>query len=429
MHDIKYIREHPDAFDQALSRRALDPMAEVILSLDAEHRTTLTELQTLQARKNEIATQMAEARKTGAPIDSLLSEGTMIKEFLPVLEAKEKEIYARIHHYLTTLPNLPAADVPTGQDESGNVQVSQFMEPPSFSFKPKQHFELGEELGLMDFQQAAHMAGSRFVILKGELALLERALAQLMVDLHTQQAGYTLTSPPLLVNDQSMFGVGQLPKFAEDAFHTTTKHWLIPTSEVPLTCLAANQILDAETLPQRYTAHTPCFRSEAGAAGRDTRGMIRQHQFYKVELVSFSTPEDSATEHEHMRQAAEEVLKRLKLPYRVMLLCTGDMGFSSQKTYDLEVWLPGQNAYREISSCSNCGDFQARRMNGRYKIRGSTIKPKFIHTLNGSGLAVGRTLVAVLENYQQADGSIVIPDALLPYMNGLKVIEKHDNIS
>ncbi|MEI8320558.1 MAG: serine--tRNA ligase [Alphaproteobacteria bacterium] len=424
MHDIKHIRETPQDFDQGLKRRGLKALSETILSLDAKHRQITQEVQTQQARKNEIAAQMAQARKTGQNVDPLMAEGTSIKENLPDLEAQEADLKQKIHHFLITLPNLPNEEVPDGVDDTFNVEISKFSEPKTFSFEPKQHFQLGEDLGLMDFQQASQISGSRFVVLKGPLAQLERALAQFMLDIHTKEYGYCLVSPPLLVSEQTMFGIGQLPKFSEEAFRTTTNHWLIPTSEVPLTSLAAGKTLDAEVLPQRFTAHTPCFRSEAGAAGRDTRGMIRQHQFYKVELVSLTTPEDSAAEHERMRKAAEEVLRRLELPYRVMLLCAGDMGFAAQKTYDLEVWLPGQNAYREISSCSNCGDFQARRMNARYKIKGSTVKPRFVHTLNGSGLAVGRTLVAVLENYQQDDGTILVPQALVPYMNGIEVIKK-----
>lgn len=425
MHDIKYIRENPKAFDKGLLRRGVEAASATILHLDAQHRTMLVELQTLQNRKNEVAFQMAQARKSGLNTDMLIQEGSRIKEQLPELENRARTLQQEIQSIVCNLPNMPLEDVPEGMDESSNVEVGTYMSPPSFSFEPKQHFELGEQLGMMDFQQAVHISGSRFVVLSDALAMLERALGQFMVDLHTQEFGYTLVSPPLLVTAQSMFGVGQLPKFSEEAFHTTTGHWMIPTAEVSLTCIAAGQVWDVEELPKRFTACTPCFRSEAGAAGRDTRGMIRQHQFYKVELVSLVPSEGSVTEHERMRQAAEEVLKRLKLPYRVMLLCAGDMGFSAQKTYDLEVWLPGQNAYREISSCSNCGPFQARRMNARYKVKNSNLKPQFMHTLNGSGVAVGRALIAVLENYQQADGSIQIPDVLVPYMNGMKVI-KHD---
>ncbi len=317
---------------------------------------------------------------------------------------------------------MPASDVPDGADESANLEIRRFGEKPSLAFKPKEHFELGEKLGQMDFETAARMSGARFVVLKRGLARLERAIAQFMLDLHTEQFGYMEVSPPYLVRDQAMYGTGQLPKFADDLFHTTTDYWLVPTAEVSLTNLVREQILDEKELPFRFTAYTPCFRAEAGAAGKDTRGMIRMHQFSKVELVSITTPDLSTQEHERMTSCAEEVLKRLGLHFRTMLLCTGDMGFAAKKTYDIEVWLPGQNAFREISSCSNCGDFQARRMNARYR-PASEKSTRFVHTLNGSGLAVGRTLVAILENYQQADGSIAVPGALKPYMGGLDRIE------
>jgi seryl-tRNA synthetase len=340
-----------------------------------------------------------------------------IKELLPQVEEEERLLKDQLHSVLAGIPNMIGSDTPIGTSEKDNKLIRSVGEVPSFSFTPKQHFELGEALGMMDFDRAAHLAGSRFVILKKELAFLERALAAFMIDVHTQEFGYELVSPPLLVNSDSMFGTGQLPKFAEGAFATTSHHWLIPTSEVPLTCMVANQILEEKELPLRYTAHTPCFRSEAGSAGRDTRGMLRQHQFYKVELVSLTAPEESEEEFHRMVGAAEEILKRLKLPYRVMSLCSGDIGFCAQKTYDLEAWLPGQNCYREMSSCSLCGDFQARRMKARYR-KTDTKKVDFIHTLNGSGIAVGRALIAVLENYQTESGSIKIPEVLIPYMNG-----------
>ena len=417
MHDIKQIRDNPQAFDQGLKDRGLDPLSPLLLDLDAQHRQIIQQLQTLQEQKNAVAEQMGKAKRTGDNVDSLVIEGTRIKELLPQVEEEERTLKDRLQGLLAEIPNTIGRDVPRGTSEADNQLVRTVGNIPSFTFTPKQHFELGEALGLMDFDTAAQLSGSRFVILKKDLAFLERALASFMIDVHTQEFGYELVSPPLMVNSDSMFGTGQLPKFAEGAFQTTNHHWLIPTSEVPLTCMAANQILEEKDLPLRYTAHTPCFRSEAGSAGRDTRGMLRQHQFYKVELVSLTTPDQSEQEFHRMVGAAEEILKRLKLPYRVMGLCSADIGFQSQKTYDLEVWMPGQNCYREISSCSVCGDFQARRMKGRYR-KSETKKVDFLHTLNGSGLAVGRTLIAVLENYQTESGSIKIPEVLIPYMNG-----------
>lgn len=417
MHDIKNIRENPKAFDKALQNRNLPPLSDELLSLDEQHRHVIQKLQTLQEQKNAVAQQMGQAKRTGGDIESLVAEGARIKELLPQVEEEERQLKEKMHTALSTIPNTIGPDTPVGQSEEDNVLMRKVGEIPHFSFSPKQHFELGEALGMMDFERAAHLSGSRFVILKRDLAFLERALASFMIDVHTQKFGYELMSPPLLVNSDSMFGAGQLPKFAEGAFQTTNHHWLIPTSEVPLTCIAADQILDEKELPLRYTAHTPCFRSEAGSAGRDTRGMLRQHQFYKVELVSLTKPEQSEEEFHRMVGAAEEILKQLKLPYRVMSLCSADLGFSSHKTYDLEVWLPGQNCYREISSCSLCGDFQARRMKARYRKEDSK-KVDFIHTLNGSGIAVGRALIAVLENYQTESGSIKIPEVLIPYMNG-----------
>lgn len=426
MHDIKWIREYPDQFDAALGKRGFDSQASIILSLDEKHRATITEMQDLQQRRNDVAKEMGRLKSQGQDATALIEEGTTIKNRLAVLEEQERALKEQLHTILTTLPNCPKDDVPFGKDETDNKTMRVVGDLPKFSFDPKQHFDLGEALGLMDFDQAAVIAGSRFVILKGALAKLERALAQFMLDTHTERFGYTEASVPLLVNDNSMFGTGQLPKFAEDSFKTQT-HWLIATSEISMTNFVAQKIVEESNLPLRYTACTPCFRSEAGSAGKDTRGMLRQHQFYKVELVSLTHPDQSDAELERMANAAETILQELKLPYRVQLLCSGDMGFCSRKTYDLEVWLPGQNLYREISSCSNCGDFQARRMNGRFRTPetgGQKSKTQFVHTLNGSGLAVGRTLIAVLENYQQEDGSIRIPDVLVSYMGGLKEIKK-----
>jgi seryl-tRNA synthetase len=417
MHDIKKIRENPNAFDKGLQRRGLPLLSSEILSLDEDHRSLLDKLQHFQQKKNEVAEKMARAKRNGESLGALISEGTSIKKSLPDLEEKERETKEKLFSILASIPNILNEDAPLGTTEEDNNLVRSVGDIPSFSFSPKEHFELGESLKMMDFGQAAKLSGSRFVVLKKDLALLERALAAFMIDVHTKEFGYEFVSSPLLVNSDSMFRAGQLPKFAEDAFQTTNGHWLIPTAEVPLTCLAADQILEEKVLPLRYTAHTACFRSEAGSAGRDTRGMLRQHQFYKVELVSLVEPDDSENEFHRMVSAAEEILKRLELPYRVMELCSGDIGFCSKKTYDLEVWIPGQNCYREISSCSLCGDFQARRMKARYR-NTKTKKPDFIHTLNGSGVAVGRALIAVLENYQMESGSIRIPEVLIPYMNG-----------
>ena len=417
MHDIKKIRENPNAFDKGLQRRGLPLLSSEILSLDEDHRALLDKLQRFQQKKNEVAEKMARAKRNGESLDALISEGTNIKKNLPDLEEKERETKEKLFSLLSSVPNTLNEDAPLGTTEEDNNLIRSVGDVPSFSFAPKEHFELGESLKMMDFGQAAKLSGSRFVVLKKDLALLERALATFMIDVHTKEFGYEFVSSPLLVNSDSMFRTGQLPKFAEDAFQTTSGQWLIPTAEVPLTCLAADQILEEKALPLRYTAHTACFRSEAGSAGRDTRGMLRQHQFYKVELVSLVDPDDSDNEFHRMVSAAEEILKRLDLPYRVMELCSGDIGFCSKKTYDLEVWLPGQNCYREISSCSLCGDFQARRMKARYR-NTKTKKPDFIHTLNGSGVAVGRALIAVLENYQIESGSIRVPEVLIPYMNG-----------
>lgn len=424
MFDIKWIRENPETFDEGLRKRGLEPLSARLLAIDEERRKVLTSLQGAQSRRNAASKEIgkAKAAKDEERAQALMKEVADLKEVIQQGEAKAKEIEERLNAELAQIPNLPLPDVPVGPDETGNVEVRRVGDPPRFDFEPKQHFEIGEALGLMDFETAAKLSGSRFVVLKGALARLERALAAFMLDLHTTEFGYIEASPPLLVRDDAAFGTGNLPKFAEDLFQTTNGYWLIPTAEVSLTNFVREEILDEAQLPIRLTAWTPCFRSEAGAAGKDTRGMIRQHQFTKVELVSITTPEQSLAEHERMTACAEEVLKRLGLPYRTVLLCTGDMGFASQKTYDIEVWLPGQNTYREISSCSVCGDFQARRMNARYRRKDG--KLEFVHTLNGSGLAVGRTLIAVLENYQQADGSVLVPEVLRPYMNGLERITK-----
>ena len=422
MFDIRFIRENPDAFDKRLARRGLPARAEELNALDGKRRAALTAAQEIQTRRNALSKQIGQLKAKGEDATGVMAQVAKDKDAQAAAEAEAAEISAALDTALSTLANLPAYDVPDGTDEAGNVELRKVGTPPVLDFKPKEHFELGEALGLMDFEGAAKISGSRFVVLKGALARLQRAIGAFMLDLQTGENGYTEVAPPLLVRDEALFGTGQLPKFAEDLFSATTGHWLIPTAEVPLTNLVREQIMEESTLPLRVTALTPCFRSEAGAAGKDTRGMIRQHQFDKVELVSITTPEQSEAEHERMTGAAEEVLKRLGLAYRVMALCTGDMGFSARKTYDIEVWLPGQNVYREISSCSNCGDFQARRMKARYRPRGEEKGTRFVHTLNGSGLAVGRTLIAVMENYQRADGTIAVPDALRPYMGGIDEI-------
>jgi len=513
MHDIKLIRDDPSSFDEGLKRRGLAPLSAEALKRDGELRALLTRLQTAQARRNEASKLIgqAKAKKDEAQAQALMAEVAGLKEEIQKGEEKERDLKAGLDDFLATIPNIPAPDVPVG-DETANVELRRFGAMPQMDFKPKEHFDLGETLGQMDFEAAARMSGARFVVLKKGLARLERAIAQFMLDLHTEQFGYTEVSPPLMVRDDTMKGTGQLPKFAEDLFEVfgesrkleielkpklaryqekeqarkrlreiyelfdrrmsaqklgrgdvswcddvfrlmsdvlkeygdafatyrddflllakkefelqeqkAFRPFLIPTAEVPLTNLVREQILDEKQLPLRFTAYTPCFRAEAGAAGKDTRGMIRMHQFSKVELVSITTPEQSADEHERMTHCAQEVLKRLNLHHRVIVLSTGDMGFGAKKTYDIEVWLPGQNAFREISSCSNCGDFQARRMNARYRPEKDK-QTRFLHTLNGSGLAVGRTLVAILENYQQADGAILVPDALKPYMGGVERI-------
>ncbi|WP_298196841.1 serine--tRNA ligase [Novosphingobium sp.] len=419
MHDIKLIRDNPEAFDAGLARRGVEPQAAAILALDAERRAVATRMQEVQSRRNEASKAIGAAMGKGDKDEAerLKAEVAELKDVLPKLEAEERDLTARLQDELARWPNLPDAAVPEGEDEAGNVEVSRWGTPRSFAFTPKEHADLGPALGL-DFETGALISGARFTFLRGQMARLQRALGQYMLDTQTLQAGYTECATPLLVRDEAAFGTGQLPKFAEDLFRTTDGRWLIPTAEVSLTNSVREQMLAETDLPLRLTALTPCFRSEAGAAGRDTRGYIRQHQFEKVELVTICKPEDSPAEHERMTAAAEAILQGLDLPYRKMLLCSGDMGFTARKTYDLEVWLPGQDAYREISSCSNCGDFQARRMNARFRPEGQK-GTEFVHTLNGSGLAVGRTLVAVLENYQEADGSVTIPAALLPYMGGI----------
>jgi seryl-tRNA synthetase len=425
MHDIRAIRDDPAAFDLALARRGLPARSPEILALDAGRRATQTRLQELQQKRNELSAEVGRAKSRGEDAAGLMAQVQRLKDEMAAAEAAAAEADAALDRLLATIPNLPAADVPDGADETANREIRRWGNPRNFDFPIKQHFEIGEALGLMDFETAAKLAGARFVLLKGPLARLERALAAFMLDLHTREFGYTEIVPPYLVRDETAYGTGQLPKFAEDLFRTTDGRWLIPTAEVPLTNIVAGTILEEAALPLRFTAYTPCFRSEAGAAGKDTRGMIRQHQFSKVELVSIAHPDRSEAEHERMTSCAEEVLKRLGLPYRVIVLCTGDMGFASRKTYDIEVWLPGQDTYREISSCSNCGDFQARRMKARFRPAGEKKGTRFLHTLNGSGLAVGRTLVALLENYQEADGSVRIPEALRPYMNGVETITRH----
>lgn len=422
MHDLKEIRENPDRFDAGLKRRGLAPRAAEILDLDAKARALTTSLQELQTKRNAASKAIgaAKARKDEAEAARLMAEVETIKQEMPKLEADEAALKKQLDDILAGIPNLPAADVPDGKDETENVEVRKWGEPKRLN-NPKEHFDIGEAMGLMDFETAAKMSGARFVLLKGALARMERAIANLMLDTHTEDFGYTECSPPLMVRDNAAFGTAQLPKFAEDLFRTTTDHWLISTAEISLTNIVADSIIDEEELPLRFTAWTPCFRSEAGAAGKDTRGMIRMHQFSKVELVSITAPEKANEEHERMTECAETILKKLELPFRTVALCTGDMGFAAKKTYDIEVWLPGQNRYREISSCSNCGDFQARRMKARFRKKGEK-GTEFVHTLNGSGLAVGRTLVAVIENYQQEDGSVAVPAALRPYMSGMRVI-------
>jgi seryl-tRNA synthetase len=422
MHDLRWLRDHPTEFDRGLTRRGLPPYAKEISALDRSWRAAETRAQEAQARRNRVAREIGAAKKRGEDIGPLLHQTGENREVEAQAGAEAAQLRAQIDEILAGLPNLPAEEVPDGPDETANLVLRHYGEPPRFDFAPLSHEAVGERLGMMDFARAGKLSGSRFVVLRGALARLERALGQFMLDLHTTEFGYTEVSPPLLVRDEAVFGVGQLPKFADEMFRTTDDYWLIPTAEVPLTNLVAGEIIEEGALPLRYTAWTPCFRSEAGAAGKDTRGMIRQHQFVKVELVSVVRPDDSAAEHERMTACAEEVLKRLGLAYRVVLLSTGDMGFASQKTYDIEVWLPGQGTYREISSCSNCGAFQALRMKARYRpAEGRGTLP--VHTLNGSGLAIGRTLIAILENFQRHNGTVALPPVLQPYMGGQEVIE------
>lgn len=419
MHDIRTIRDNPAAFDAGLARRNLAPLSADILAADTQLRALQTDIQSLLARRNEASKLIGQAMSKGDKdlAEQLKAEVATLKQQLPLKEADERDQLAALQAQLAAIPNLPADDVPLGEDEDSNVEVSRWGTLPSFDFAPQEHADFAPALGL-DFETAAKMSGARFAFLRGPMARLERALGQFMLDRQTQNHGYIECITPLLVRDEAAYGTAQLPKFAEDLFQTTDGRWLISTSEMSLTNAVREELLSEADLPIRMTGLTPCFRSEAGAAGRDTRGYIRQHQFSKVELVSIVRPEDSDAELERKTRAAEEILEALGLPYRKMLLCSGDMGFAARKTYDLEVWLPGQNAYREISSCSNCGDFQGRRMNTRFRREGAKGN-EFVHTLNGSGLAVGRTLVAVLENYQQADGSVIVPDALLPYMGGI----------
>ncbi|MGG7517497.1 serine--tRNA ligase [Allorhizobium undicola] len=425
MLDIKWIRDNPEALDQALAKRGAEPLSASLIALDERRRSVVQAMQDMQSRRNAASKEIgaAMAQKNSELADRLKAEMAVLKESLPAREAEESALTAELADALSRIPNIPFDDVPVGRDENDNVVARVVGEKPGWTHEPKEHYEIGEALGYMDFERAARLSGARFTVLTGPLARLERALGQFMLDLHTGEHGYTEVSSPLMVRDEAMYGTGQLPKFSEDLFKTTDGRWLIPTAEVTLTNLVSGEILEQDKLPLRFTALTPSFRSEAGSAGRDTRGMLRQHQFWKCELVSITDAESAVAEHERMTACAEEVLKRLGLHFRTMTLCSGDMGFGARKTYDLEVWLPGQKTYREISSCSVCGDFQGRRMNARYRNRdgkGTT----FVHTLNGSGTAVGRCLIAVLENYLNEDGSVTIPDVLLPYMGGLTRIEK-----
>ena len=423
MHDLKAIRENPAEYDKLWAKRGLEPLSQKIIDQDKLIRKAMQVVQEAEAARNKSSKLIGQAMGKGdkAEAERLKTEVAGAKNVIAAMGVQLDGEKAELQALLAGLPNVPFEDVPEGEDEESNVELHKVGEPTKLSFEPKDHADLGEALGMMDFETAAKMSGSRFVVLSGLLSRLDRALAAFMLDLQTEEHGYVEHSPPFMVRGEALFGTGQLPKFEEDLYKTTVENYLIPTAEVSLTNIVRESIVDPETLPRRMTAHTPCFRSEAGSAGRDTKGMIRQHQFNKVELVSITRPEDSEAEHKRMLGCAEEVLKRLKLPYRVVELCTGDLGFGARRTFDIEVWLPSQDTYREISSCSNCGDFQARRMNARYK-HGEKDN-RFVHTLNGSGLAVGRTLVAVLENYQNEDGSITVPTALIPYMGGVKVIQ------
>ncbi|WEQ53484.1 serine--tRNA ligase [Komagataeibacter oboediens] len=420
MHDLRALRADPDGFDADLKRRGEPAVAQALLLLDHDRRAAETALQELQARRKQISKEIGMMRKSGADSSALEAEVAGAKARMEELQTRADDLDSQIRGTLERLPNRLDAGVPEGADESANVEVHRNGTPREFPFAPREHFELGEALGMMDFETASRLSGARFVVLRGQLARLERALGQFMLDLHTSENGYEETAVPVLVNNDAMYGTDKLPKFADQSFRTEDGRWLIPTAEVPLTASVAGQILPGAVLPRRLVALSSCFRSEAGAAGRDTRGMLRQHQFQKVEMVSITTPEESDAEHERMTRCAEMVLEKLGIPYRRMLLCAGDTGFGAAKTFDLEAWLPGQKAWREISSCSTTRDFQARRMNARY--RPAEGKPAFVHTLNGSGLAVGRTLIAVMENYQNADGSITVPDVLRPYMGGVEVI-------
>ena len=423
MHDLKAIRENPAEYDKLWAKRGLEPLSKKIMDKDALIRKAMQVVQEAEAARNKSSKLIGQAMGKGdkEEAERLKTEVAGAKNVIAAMGLQLDGEKAELQALLAGLPNVPFEDVPEGEDEESNVELHKVGEPTKLSFEPKDHADLGEALGMMDFETAAKMSGSRFVVLSGQLSRLDRALAAFMLDLQTEEHGYVEHSPPFMVRGEALFGTGQLPKFEEDLYKTTVENYLIPTAEVSLTNIVRESIVDPETLPRRMTAHTPCFRSEAGSAGRDTKGMIRQHQFNKVELVSITRPEDSEAEHKRMLGCAEEVLKRLKLPYRVVELCSGDLGFGARRTFDIEVWLPSQDTYREISSCSNCGDFQARRMNARYK-HGEKDN-RFVHTLNGSGLAVGRTLVAVLENYQNEDGSITVPTALIPYMGGVKVIQ------
>ena len=425
MFDIKWIRDNAQEFDNAMARRGLDPQSASLIELDEKRRQLQFEAQEIQAERNKLSKEVGALKAKGEDAEDLIAKVSRTKDAEAEAEMAAAEAETALGEAMAKLPNRPADDVPEGADEAANEEVRTWGDKPTFDFEAREHFDIGEALGLMDFETAAKMSGARFVLLSGALAHMERALANFMLDLHTTEHGLLEVNPPALVNDSALFGTGQLPKFGGDLFKTEDGLWLIPTAEVPLTNIVAGTIVEADILPRRYAAMTWCFRSEAGAAGKDTRGMIRQHQFTKIEMVTISTPETSSEELERMTDCAEEVLKRLNLPYRTVVLSTGDLGFGARKTYDIEVWLPGQDRYREISSCSNCGDFQARRMNARFRPQGdkkADKKTQFVHTLNGSGLAIGRTLIAILENYQQADGSVVVPDALRPSMGGLEAI-------
>lgn len=421
MHDIRIIRQDADAFDHALGRRGIDPQAEAILAIDSQRRQLITKLQELQQRRNDASREIGTIKKAGGDASAIMDEVASIKDAMASMEAEERELGEQLDAFLMGLPNILDSEVPAGSDESDNVELRRFGEARPLDFAARDHVDIGERLGQMDFGIGAKLSGARFVVLRGGLARLERALAAFMLDTHCREFGYEEILPPSLVKSETMAGTGQLPKFADDLFRTTDDRWLIPTAEVPLTNIVAGEILDGTSLPLRFTAYTPCFRAEAGAAGRDTRGMIRQHQFSKVELVSITHPDQSEAELDRMTNCAETILQRLGLSYRVMMLSTGDTGFSAQRTYDIEVWLPGQDEgrgmFREISSCSNCGPFQARRMKARFRDQGEK-DTRFVHTLNGSGLAIGRTMIAVLENYQREDGSVAIPEVLQPYMGG-----------